>query len=348
MLEIEAETSSDPNFWNDRRKSSKILKEKKALDDGFSSVQALNRRIEDILVAIEFGEDGDEDSNREADLALKSLEKEVLALEAQRLLSGETDRNYAVITVNAGAGGTEACDWANMIFRMLVRHCEIRKWKTEIVDLLDGDGAGIRNATFTVDGDFAYGFLKSEIGVHRLVRISPYDSNARRHTSFCSVFVSPVVDDDIVIEIKDSDLKVDTYRAGGAGGQHVNRTDSAVRMTHAPSGVVVQSQQQRSQIQNRETCLKLLRTKLYELEIARRKTESNAIEDTKMDNAFGSQIRSYVLHPYKMVKDARTLCQSPDPQKVLDGEIEEFSLEYLRQMASGSFKGKGMSQADDE
>ncbi len=233
-----------------------------------------------------------------------------------------------------------------MITRMMLRFCDQKKFKAEVVDELEGDGAGLKNATITVDGEYAYGLLKSENGVHRLVRISPYDSNARRHTSFCSVYVSPVIDDDIQIDIKESDLKVDTYRAGGAGGQHVNRTDSAVRMTHMPTGIVVQSQQQRSQIQNRETCLKLLKAKLYELEISKRKVESKAIEDAKMDNAFGSQIRSYVLHPYKLVKDVRTLAQSSDPNVVLDGDIEPFCIEYLRQVAAGQFKGKGGASDD--
>jgi peptide chain release factor 2 len=348
VQEIEAETNSNPNFWNDRRYSSKLLKEKKALEDGIQSSLKISQLGDDVLVLIEFAESGDTESDTEANTKLKELEELVLQMETQRLLSGETDRNSAIITINAGAGGTEACDWAQMVMRMLLRFCEIKKWKTEVVDELDGDGAGIRNATITVDGDFVYGMLKSENGVHRLVRISPYDSNARRHTSFCSVFVSPVVDDDINIEIKESDLRVDTYRAGGSGGQHVNRTDSAVRITHGPSGVVVQSQSQRSQIQNRETCMKLLRAKLYEIEVAKRTAESRTIEDAKMDNAFGSQIRSYVLHPYKLVKDTRTLAQSSDPQTVLDGEISEFSYEYLRQLAAGSFKGKGgASDADD-
>jgi peptide chain release factor 2 len=347
IQEIEAESNTDANFWNDRRHSTKLLKEKKGLEDAIGSSEAIARRIDDALVLIEFGESGDEASDKEANQALDALMKEVSDLEAKRLLSGETDRNSAIVQVNAGAGGTEACDWASMILRMILRQADIRKWRAEVVDEVEGDGAGIRNATITIDGDFVYGLLKSEIGVHRLVRISPYDSNARRHTSFCSVFVSPVVDDEITIDIKDSDLRVDTYRAGGAGGQHVNRTDSAVRMTHLPSGVVVASQSQRSQIQNRETCMKLLRAKLYELEIAKRTAESRAIEDTKLDNAFGSQIRSYVLHPYKLVKDTRTLHQTSDPQRVLDGEIGDFSLEYLRQAAAGSFRGKGMAAEED-
>lgn len=297
---------------------------------------------------IEFAESGDEASNTEAEETISALTKEVQTLETRRLLSGENDRNSAIVTVNAGAGGTEACDWASMILRMLLRHCDERKWKAQVVDELAGDGAGIRNATFTVDGDFAYGLLKSETGVHRLVRISPYDSNARRHTSFCSVFVTPVVDDDIQVDIKESDLRVDTYRASGAGGQHVNRTDSAVRITHLPSGIVVQSQSQRSQIQNRETCMKLLRAKLYEVEVEKRKAESKAVEDAKLENSFGSQIRSYVLHPYKLVKDTRTTHSRSDPDNVLNGDMGDFALEYLRQLAAGSFKGKGMGSSEDE
>ena len=283
----------------------------------------------------------DADAEAEANAAIAAVALKVGDLEARRLLGGEIDRNSAIVTINAGAGGTEACDWALMILRMMLRFADRKKWRADVVDELGGDTAGIRNATIEIDGDFAYGLLKSENGVHRLVRISPFDSNARRHTSFCSVFVSPVVDDDIQIEVKDSDLRVDTFRASGAGGQHVNRTESAVRITHMPSGVVVQSQSQRSQIQNRETCMKLLRAKLYDLEIQKRNAESRVIEDAKMDNSFGSQIRSYVLHPYKLVKDTRTLHQSSDPSKVLDGDLEGFCIEYLRQIAAGSFKGKG-------
>lgn len=347
LQEIDAECNSDPNFWNDRKRSSGLLKEKKALEDGISAATKIAKQFEDALVLIEFAESGDSESDKEADSTIKALGKEVGELETRRLLSGETDRNDAIVQVNAGAGGTEACDWASMILRMLLRHCDIRGWKAQVVDELEGDGAGIRNATVTIEGDYAYGLLKSEIGVHRLVRISPYDANARRHTSFCSVFVTPVVDDDIQIDVKDSDLRVDTYRASGAGGQHVNRTDSAVRITHIPSGIVVQSQSQRSQIQNRETCMKLLRAKLYEAEIEKRKAESRAIEDAKMENSFGSQIRSYVLHPYKLVKDTRTLATRSDPDNVLGGDMNDFQLEYLRQLASGSFKGKGMGGDDD-
>lgn len=341
ILEIDAESNSNPHFWNDRKTSSGLLKEKKILEDGIAKARNLASQFEDALVAIEFGEDGDASSNKEADELITILTKEIDQLEIHRLLSGDTDRNNAIVTINAGAGGTEACDWASMILRMILRYADRKGFKAEVVDELEGDGAGIKNATVTIDGEYVYGLLKSENGVHRLVRISPFDANAKRHTSFCSVFVSPVIDDEIQIEIKDSDLKIDTFRAGGAGGQHINRTDSAVRMTHGPSGIVVQSQQQRSQIQNRETCMKLLKAKLYELEMNKRQAESKAVEDAKMDNAFGSQIRSYVLHPYKLVKDTRTLAQSSDPNTVLDGDLDNFSMEYLRQLAFGQFKGKG-------
>jgi peptide chain release factor 2 len=310
--------------------------------------EKFDSNVGDALVAIEFAEAGDADSDKEADQILASLTQTLDELEVQRLFAGPNDPNNAIVTINAGAGGTEACDWASMIARMIMRFCDKKGWKTELVDELEGDSAGIRNMVFTVNGDFAYGYLKSENGVHRLVRISPFDSNARRHTSFCSVFVTPEINDDIQIDIKDADLRVDTYRAGGAGGQHINRTDSAVRMTHLPSGIVVQSQQQRSQIQNRETCIKLLRAKLYEREITRRQGESQAVEDAKMDNAFGSQIRSYVLHPYKLVKDVRTLVQSSDPNSVLDGELEPFALEFLRQSLQGEFKGKGSQDSGDD
>jgi peptide chain release factor 2 len=348
VQEIDAESNVDPNFWSNRKKSLGLLKEKKILEEGIVVSENLSKKFEDAFIAIEFGEEGDAASDKEAEELILSLSQDVNTLETRRLLSQENDRNNAIININAGAGGTEACDWAMIVLRMILRHADRRGWKAEVVDELEGDGAGIRNATVTIDGEYAYGLLKSENGVHRLVRISPFDANAKRHTSFCSVFVSPVVDDDVQIDIKDSDLRIDTYRAGGAGGQHINRTDSAVRMTHIPTGSVVQSQQQRSQIQNRETCIKLLKAKLYELEMSKRQLESRAVEDAKMENAFGSQIRSYVLHPYKLVKDVRTLAQSTDPTSVLDGDLEQFSIEYLRQVSEGQFKGKGAKSDDSD
>ena len=237
--------------------------------------------------------------------------------------------NAAILTINAGAGGTESCDWASILFRMYLRYAERKGWQADVHDLLPGEEAGIKNATIEITGEFAYGLLKAENGVHRLVRISPFDSNARRHTSFASVFVTPVVDDTIEIEINPADLKVDTYRASGAGGQHVNKTDSAVRITHMPTGLVAASQTQRSQIQNRENAMKLLRSALYERELEKRRAAAQALENTKTDISFGHQIRSYVLHPYKLIKDHRTDYESHSPDDVLDGGLDEFINEFL-------------------
>ena len=237
--------------------------------------------------------------------------------------------NAAILTINAGAGGTESCDWASMLFRMYLRYAERKGWQVETHDILSGEEAGIKNATIEITGDYAYGLLKAENGVHRLVRISPFDSNARRHTSFVSVFVTPVVDDNIEIDINPSDLRVDTYRASGAGGQHVNKTDSAVRITHIPTGLVAASQTQRSQHQNRDNAMKLLRSALYDREVAIRNAALTAIEDSKTDISFGHQIRSYVLHPYKLIKDHRTDYESHSPDDVLDGKLDEFINEFL-------------------
>ena len=278
---------------------------------------------------MEFAEAGEAEYLDEANSIYDSLAKEIQALEIQSLLSGDTDMNAAILTINAGAGGTESCDWTSILFRMYMRYAERKGWQAEVHDVLSGEEAGIKNATIEITGDFAYGLLKAENGVHRLVRISPFDSNARRHTSFASVFVTPVVDDTIEIEINPADLKVDTYRASGAGGQHVNKTDSAVRITHLPTGVVAASQTQRSQIQNRENAMKLLRSALFEREMEKRRAAQQALENTKTDISFGHQIRSYVLHPYKLIKDHRTDYESHTPDAVLDGALDEFINEYL-------------------
>lgn len=245
------------------------------------------------------------------------------------MLSGENDRAEAILNINAGAGGTEAQDWASMLMRMYLRYCESQGLKTQIVDYQAGEEAGIKSATFTVAGDYAYGLLAAEIGVHRLVRISPFDSNQRRHTSFASVFVYPDIENEIEIEVLDKDLRVDTYRAGGAGGQHVNKTDSAVRLTHIPTGIVVQCQNERSQLQNRAMAMKILKARLYERELQQRRAASDAIEASKMDIAWGSQIRSYVLHPYRMVKDHRTDHEAGDALAVLDGKLQPFIESFL-------------------
>lgn len=275
------------------------------------------------------------------------LEVGLRALEFQRMLSGEQDSADCYINIHAGAGGTEACDWVGILARMYSRYASARGFKSNVIDFTEGDGAGYRSVTFEVNGSYAYGFLRAENGIHRLVRISPFDSNARRHTSFASVFVYPVVDDDIEIEIKTEDIRVDTYRAGGAGGQHVNKTDSAVRMTHMPTGVVVQCQAERSQIQNREKAMKMLRARLYELELQKRQAEADKINATKKRIAWGSQIRNYVLQPYQLIKDVRTGTQSSAVQGVLDGDLQPFIESYLMQDASGTL-GQHSQPDNDE
>jgi peptide chain release factor 2 len=260
----------------------------------------------------------------EAEASLLAIKSDVAKRELESLLSGELDGNDAYLQVNSGAGGTEAADWAGMIFRMYMRWADQRGYKISLMDKQDADVAGIKSAILEIKGENAYGWMKSETGVHRLVRISPYDSNARRHTSFCSVSVTPVVDDDIDIKIEDKDLRVDVYRAQGAGGQHVNKTESAVRFTHMPTGIVVACQSERSQIQNRAHAMKMLKAKLYEREMQLRNAEKQAVEDAKTDIAWGHQIRSYVLHPYQMVKDLRTGHQTSDSQGVLDGALDPF------------------------
>jgi peptide chain release factor 2 len=289
--------------------------------------------MNDLSAAIELAEE--EEFFKEAVQAVTSLKTELRLLEIQSLLTDPLDKSNALLTINAGAGGTESCDWASMLLRMYLRFCERKSWATEIHDVQVGDEAGIKSATFEVTGENVFGLLKSESGVHRLVRISPFDSNARRHTSFASIFISPVIDDDIEIVINPADLRVDTYRASGAGGQHVNRTDSAIRITHIPTNTVVQCQSQRSQHQNRDTAMKMLKSKLYDLEMSERKKKQEAIESQKADINFGSQIRSYVLHPYKLVKDHRTDFESHEPDAVLDGNLMPFIEEFLSQKIVG-------------
>jgi peptide chain release factor 2 len=332
--ELEDNIASNPDFWNEPEKSAPILKEKKALEVAIERAGNMKSSIEDLEAAIELAKEGDEDYMEESVQLLAAVKAELQIMEVQSLLGGELDTADAVMTINAGAGGTESCDWANMLFRMYLRFAERKGWTSEIYDLQDGEEAGIKNVSVGISGEFAFGLLKAESGVHRLVRISPFDSNARRHTSFVSVFVSPIVDDSIEIDINPSDIKVDTYRASGAGGQHINKTDSAVRMTHGPSGIVVQCQTQRSQHQNRDQCMKLLRGALYEKEVEERKKAQSEVEAGKSDIGWGSQIRSYVLHPYKMVKDHRTNSESSDPDKILDGEIENFINAFLVENAA--------------
>jgi peptide chain release factor 2 len=312
----------------------KLNQEKIFLEKSVADFQALIQRIEDGLVLLEMAEEAsDEDSFKEVKAETAAIEKLYDELELKSLLREEIDQNSSYLSINAGAGGTEAQDWADMLFRMYRRWAEDQGYKVEIMALSEGEEAGIKSVTMVIEGLYAYGYLKAESGVHRLVRISPYDANARRHTSFASVYAWPEVDDKIEIEVRDEDLKVDTYRASGAGGQHVNRTDSAVRMTHIPSGIVVQCQSQRSQHANRDKAMKMLKAALYEKELEKRQKELDKMAGSKLANEWGSQIRSYVLHPYQLVKDHRTDFESGSPDKVLDGELNGFIQAFLKERA---------------
>jgi len=299
--------------------------------------QSLDQKIEDSLVLAEMLlEEPDDDEFTNFKSNLETMTTELEQLEVQSFLSGELDANSCYLSINSGAGGTEACDWANMLYRMYVRYAEKQGFKLDVMSMTDGDGAGIKSVTISIQGPYAYGFLKAENGVHRLVRISPFDSNAKRHTSFASVFCWAEVNDDIDVEIKDDDIKVDTYRASGAGGQHINTTDSAVRITHKPTGIIVQCQNQRSQHANKDTALKMLKAAIYEKEVERRNKEKEQIESGKMANEWGSQIRSYVLHPYQMVKDHRTSFETSKTNNVLDGDIQGFVECYLKSKVTAS------------
>jgi peptide chain release factor 2 len=318
------------SFWTDQRAAKVILKEKSGLQAivvGLSQAQATLEDCQAMLELVREDPSPENISSLASDVA--QLNKTTRLMEIREMLGGTNDNNDAIVSINAGAGGTEAQDWAQMLLRMYVRYCEDRGYKVQIVDQLSGEEAGIKSATFMAQGDFAYGFLSAEIGVHRLVRVSPYDANARRHTSFASVFVYPDIEDEIEIDIQDKDLRIDTYRAGGAGGQKVNKTDSAVRITHLPTNIVVTCQNERSQHQNRAMAMKILKARLYERELENKRAQARAIEDTKMDIAWGSQIRSYVLHPYRMAKDHRTDYEVGDVLSVLDGNLQPFIESYL-------------------
>ncbi len=329
MLEMEAAIAA-PDFWNNAENAQKFLKERTTLGKVVENWDRLRRQEQDIRELIELGSEiGDEETLEEVKKLDDELERGVTQAEFRKMLSGPHDANSCFVSVNAGAGGTESQDWAEMLLRMYLRYCERKGWRTEITDYQAGEEAGVKGVTFAVTGEFAYGYLKAEVGIHRLVRISPFDSNARRHTSFASIFVFPEIEDDVAVKINESDLRVDTYRSSGAGGQHVNTTDSAVRITHIPTGIVVACQSERSQHMNKATAMRVLRAKLYEREMEEREARASEIGGEKKEIGWGSQIRSYVLHPYKMVKDLRTGVETGNPDAVLDGDLEEFVVAYL-------------------
>jgi peptide chain release factor 2 len=329
--------AENPAIWGKPHEMQKINKEKSVLEKSVYEWQSFNNKIEDVKVLLEMAaEVHDEVTFSEVKEELKLIRQIGDALELKRVLSGELDANSCYISINAGAGGTESCDWAAMLFRMYTRYADIHGYKCEILDMNDGEEAGIKSCTLLISGEYAYGYLKAESGVHRLVRISPFDSNARRHTSFASVFVWAEVDDDINIEVRSEDIDVETYRSSGAGGQHVNKTDSAVRMRHRPSGIVVSSQTQRSQIQNREKALKMLKAALYEKEVEKRNKEKDEMNSQKKANEWGSQIRSYVMHPYQMVKDHRTAFQTNQVNSIMDGKLDDFIMAYLKAQLAGT------------
>ncbi|MEQ9674437.1 MAG: peptide chain release factor 2 [Roseovarius indicus] len=335
----------DPTLWDDPAKAQKLMRDRQALVDAIETHDSIKQDLSDNIELIELGEmEDDEDVVNDAESAIKALQQKAAAKELEALLDGEADGNDTFLEINAGAGGTESCDWANMLARMYVRWAEKRGYTVELQSESPGDEAGIKSAAYKISGHNAYGWLKSESGVHRLVRISPFDSAAKRHTSFSSVWVYPVVDDNIEIEVNPSDVRVDTFRSSGAGGQHVNKTDSAVRMTHIPSGIVVTSSE-KSQHQNRDIAMKALKSRLYQMELDKRNEAIAEAHEAKGDAGWGNQIRSYVLQPYQMVKDLRTGVETSDTKGVLDGDLDQFMAATLAMNVSG--KSRAEAQGED-
>jgi len=336
--------AEDPELWNDPAHAQKVMRERQRLADSVDGYRSLETALSDNRELIQMGEaEGDEEVVSEAESALRQLRDEAAAKEVEALLSGEVDGNDAFLEINAGAGGVEACDWAQMLVRMYLRWAESRGFKAELQSESPGEEAGIRSATYQIKGDSAYGWLKTESGVHRLVRISPFDSQARRQTSFASVWVYPVIDDTIEIDIQDKDIRVDTYRSSGAGGQHVNTTDSAVRITHLPTGIVVTSSE-KSQHQNRAIAMQALRARLYDIEMKKKTQAIQDQHDAKGEIGWGNQIRSYVLQPYQMVKDLRTSVETSDTEKVLDGDLDAFMAAALAQEVSGKSRAEAAAE----
>jgi peptide chain release factor 2 len=321
---------AEPDFWEGNGESQKILKERASILDQITPWKQEQKDLEEMEILLQLIEEQDDEKEaQELSEKVNKSERAIEQLEFKRMLGRENDPNNAIVSINAGAGGTEAQDWVEMLLRMYLRWSEKKGYKAEIIDILAGEEAGLKNVTFTVTGPYAFGYLKAETGIHRLVRISPFDAGARRHTSFASVFVYPEVPDSIVIEIDEKDIKVDTYRSSGAGGQHVNKTDSAVRITHLPTGIVVQCQNERSQHKNKAMALKILRARLYEKQLEEKEEKLEALHNSKKEIAWGSQIRSYVMHPYKMVKDHRSNKVIHDVDRVMDGDIDELIKAYL-------------------
>lgn len=337
--------SEEPNLWDDPERAQKLMRERQSLVDAMDTYSGLKQDLADNVELIELGEmEDDAEVVKDAENAIRALQRTAAQKELEALLNGEADSNDTFLEINAGAGGTESCDWASMLARMYVRWAEKHGYKVEMMSESAGDEAGIKSVTYQIKGHNAYGWLKSESGVHRLVRISPYDSNARRHTSFSSVWVYPVVDENIEIDINPSEIRVDTYRSSGAGGQHVNTTDSAVRITHIPTGIVVTSSE-KSQHQNRANCMAALKSRLYEMEMRKRTESIQEAHDNKGDAGWGNQIRSYVLQPYQMVKDLRTNFETSDTSGVLDGDLDGFMGAVLAQDVAG--KSRAEAQAED-
>ena len=344
-LAVVEEKIADPSVWADAAKSQPLMRDRKRLEEQLGYDVELARRSGDVDAYFDLMREGEASIEPELKNEIESLASYTEKLETKTMLSEENDALNAIVTVHPGAGGTESQDWAEMLMRMYLRWAERQGYKTEINELQDGDEAGIKSATFTITGDYAYGQLLGETGVHRLVRISPFDQAKRRHTSFASVFVSPEIDDSIVIDIKPDDLRIDTFRSGGKGGQHVNTTDSAVRITHIPTGIVTGCQNERSQHKNKERAMKMMRSRLYEFELDKKKAVSRKLEDSKLEINFGSQIRSYVLQPYRIAKDLRTRVEVGEVDRVLDGDLEPFIRGYLKMRREG---GAPVAVVDDD
>jgi peptide chain release factor 2 len=343
LTQLEAKASA-PDFWKDQAEAQRVLQRRRRLEQDRDLVRSLKKKSDDLGVLVEWSEAG-EAVDAEFAHALDLLDQEVQAGEIKKMLGGEHDRKNAIVTIHPGAGGTESQDWAEMLLRMYLRWTERRGFKRELIDYQPGDEAGLKSATFTVIGEYAFGLLSAEVGVHRLVRISPFDQAARRHTSFASVYVWPELPEDVDIVIDDKDIRIDTYRSSGAGGQHVNVTDSAIRITHMPTGIVVSCQNERSQHRNKDSAMRVLKARLYDIKIKENQAKLDQIGGEKKGIAFGSQIRSYVLHPYQLVKDHRTKEQMGDVNRVLDGDIDVFIKTYLMKKSSGTL---GQAVPDDD